>query len=125
MKEFRAAWLASAAMAAGAALILAIVGEIIGSRVAWSVAAGIVLGIVDLVGLGMRLPMWAKLGHRAATLSMNLRLLSRLILLGVSFYALKRFTHLSLGAALIGIFVPHVMYLGWVIWQHKGKGVNG
>lgn len=104
--------------------MLAGMGMMTGSPVAWGFSVGILPGIIDLVGLGLRLPLWAKLNHRAAVLSMNLRFVSRLVLLGVYFYALHRFTHVPVRWALGGIFIPHVIYLVWVVWQHKGKGVN-
>ncbi len=112
-------------MSGGLLLLLALAGAVTGSARASGLAAGMVLGIVDLVGLGLRLPLWAKLNQRAATMSMNLRFLSRLALVGVYFYALRRFTQVNVFWTLAGLFVPHALYLVGAVWQQRGKGVNG
>ncbi len=58
-------------------------------------------------------------------MGLNLRLLSRLVLLGIYFYVLKRYTTVNLSAALAGVFAPHVVYLVWAAFHSRGKGVNG
>ena len=84
VKDFSLLWRRSAAASLSLAGCLVLIGLAVpGSVIFFSVAAGILPGIVDLVGLGLRLPLWAKLNQRAALTSINLRLFSRLILLGV------------------------------------------
>jgi hypothetical protein len=127
VNEFSALWRKSAAASLSLSLVFVLVGLLFagGKIVFWSLAAGIIPGVVDLVGLGLRLPLWARLNGRAAVASINLRLLSRLVLLGVFFYALQHFTDLDLGWALAGIFLPYVVYLTGAIWGLRHKGVNG
>lgn len=125
MKEFHSLWKQSALIAALLGIVLAGIGAVTGSLVFWGLAAGIVPGEIDLIGLGLRLPLWARLNPRAAATGMNFRLLSRLVLLGIYFYVLKRFTTVNLDATLAGVFIPHLVYLVWAAFHSKGKGVNG
>lgn len=125
MKAFAGLWKVAAVIALVIGVLLAVGGAISGSQFILGLAAGILPGEIDLVGLGLRLPLWARLNPRAAVSGVNLRLLSRLVVLGVYFYVLKRYTHLNLDAVLIGVFVPHAVYLAWAALHSKGKGVNG
>lgn len=125
MKTFAALWKQAAIIAMALGLVFALIGAVTGSLFIWGLAAGIVPGEIDLVGLGLRLPLWARLNPRAAVTGLNLRLLSRLVVLGIYFYVLKRYTPVSVYGALIGVFVPHAVYLAWVAFHSKGKGVNG
>nr|WP_207711410.1 hypothetical protein [Sulfobacillus harzensis] len=118
-------WKQAAVFAVVIGVVCVVIAAISGSMVAWGIAAGILPGDIDLVGLGLRLPLWARLNPRAAVMGLNLRLLSRLVLLGVYFYVLQRYTRVNLDAALGGVFVPHLIYLVWAALHHKGKGVNG
>ncbi len=106
-------------------VVFVVIAALSGSQTAWGLAAGIVPGEIDLIGLGLRLPLWARLNPRAAVSGLNIRLLSRLVVLGIYFYVLKRYTSVNLDAALGGVFVPHLVYLVWAAFHHKGKGVNG
>ncbi len=124
MKAFQAIWKQAAVGALALGVLLALGGLVTGSPFIWGLAAGIVPGEMDLVGLGLRLPLWARLNPRAAVTGVNFRLLSRLVVLGIYFYGLKRYTDVNLYAALIGVFVPHVVYLAWAVFHSKGKGVN-
>ncbi len=125
MNEFSILWRRSAAASLSLAGFLVLIGLLFPGQIAfYSLAAGILPGIVDLVGLGLRLPLWSRLNPRAAVASINLRLFSRLIILGVFFYVLQRFTDLSVGWALAGIFVPYAIYLVWAIFRSRHKGVN-
>lgn len=127
MNEFSALWRKSAAVSLSLALAFVLIGFLVtsGRMVFWSLAAGILPGVVDIVGLGLRLPLWARLNGRAAVASINLRLLSRLVLLGAFFYVLQHFTHLDLRWALGGIFLPFAIYLVGAIVSSRHKGVNG
>jgi len=125
VKEFQNLWKHAAVISLALGVVLAGVALISGSLVVWGFAAGILPGEIDLVGLGLRLPLWARLNPRAAVMGMNFRLLSRLVVLGVYFYVLKQYTHVNLYAALFGIFIPHLVYLVWAAFHSKGKGVNG
>ncbi|WP_053960543.1 hypothetical protein [Sulfobacillus thermosulfidooxidans] len=127
MNEFSALWRKSAAASLSLALVFVLIGLLVasGRMVFWSIAAGILPGVVDVVGLGLRLPLWARLNGRAAVASINLRLLSRLVLLGVFFYVLQHYTRLDLRWALAGIFVPYAIYLIGAIFSSRHKGVNG
>lgn len=125
MKAFEALWKQAAIIALGLAILLAAGAAISGSLFIWGLAAGIVPGEIDLVGLGLRLPLWARLNPRAAVAGLNLRLLSRLVVLGIYFYVLRRYTPVNIYGALIGVFVPHLVYLTWAAFHSKGKGVNG
>ena len=125
VKEFSMLWRRSAAASLSLAGCLVLIGVLVPNRIIFfSMAAGILPGIVDLVGLGLRLPLWAKLNQRAALTSINLRLFSRLILLGVFFYVIQHYTTLSVGWSLLGIFVPYAIYLIWAIFRSRHKGVN-
>lgn len=125
VKDFSLLWRRSAAASLSLAGCLVLIGLAVPESVIFfSVAAGILPGIVDLVGLGLRLPLWAKLNQRAALTSINLRLFSRLILLGVFFYVIQHYTSLRVGWALVGIFVPYAIYLIWAIFRSRHKGVN-
>ncbi len=119
MNEFSALWRKSAAASLGLSLIFMLSGWLFADvrTVLWSLATGIIPGVVDLVGMGLRLPLWARLNVRAGVTSINLRLLSRLVLVGVFFYVLQHYTHLDLGWALAGIFLPHAVYLVKAIWS--------
>lgn len=125
MKEFKAAWKNSTAISLGVMVVSAFFGILMRSPLGVGLAAGIIPGVIDLVGLGLRLPLWARLSQGGATLSMNLRFLSRLALLGVYFYVLHKYTRLDLRWAIVGLFVPHAIYLVWIVLQHRDKGVNG
>jgi hypothetical protein len=125
MKTFNALWKQAAIIALAFGLIFTISAAISGSLFLWGLAAGIIPGELDLVGLGLRLPLWARLNPRAAVAGLNLRLLSRLVVLGIYFYVLRRYTPVSIYGALIGVFVPHAVYLVWAAFHSKGKGVNG
>ncbi|PSR20908.1 MAG: hypothetical protein C7B45_12800 [Sulfobacillus acidophilus] len=125
MKDFQDLWKRAAIMALVLGAMFAMSAGISGSRILWGLAAGIIPGEIDLVGLGLRLPLWARLNPRAAVTGVNLRLLSRLVVLGIYFYVLKRYTDVSVYAALIGVFLPHLVYLVWAAVHSKGKGVNG
>ena len=124
MKAFEESWRKAAFISLVVAVVLAIYAAISGSLFVWGLAAGIVPGEIDLVGLGLRLPLWARLSPRAAVSGIILRLLSRLVVLGIYFYVLQRYTSVSLSGALIGIFVPHFVYLVWAAFHSTGKGVN-
>ena len=125
MKAFKDLWKRAALISLVIGFILAASAAVSRSQFIWGLAAGIIPGEIDLVGLGLRLPLWARLNPRAAVAGVNLRLLSRLVILGVYFYVLRRFTAVNLDGALIGVFIPHVVYLVWVAFHSKGKGVNG
>lgn len=125
VKDFQDLWKRAAITALVLGAIFALSAEISGSRIVWGLAAGIIPGEIDLVGLGLRLPLWARLNPRAAVAGVNFRLLSRLVVLGIYFYVLRRYTDVSLYGALIGIFLPHLSYLVWAAFHSKGKGVNG
>lgn len=125
MKEFQNLWKRAAVFSIVLGLALVGAAAITRSYVLWGFAAGILPGEIDLVGLGLRMPLWARLNPRAAVMGINFRLVSRLVVLGVYFYVLKRYTDVNLYAALAGVFVPHVVYLVWAALHSKGKGVNG
>ncbi len=125
MKEFQNHWKRAALIALAISIVCMGGGLVTGSRMAWGVAAGFVPGEVDLIGLGLRLPLWARLTPRAAVVGLNLRLLSRLLLVGVYFYILHHYTVISVPWALVGLFVPHAVYLVDAIWQQRGKEVSG
>lgn len=125
MKEFQERWQQAAVISLAIGVVFVVIAAISGSQAAWGLAAGVVPGEIDLIGLGLRLPLWARLNPRAAVSGLNLRLLSRLVVLGIYFYVLKRYTSVNLDAALAGVFVPHLVYLVWAAFHHKGKGVNG
>ncbi|MDA8206251.1 MAG: hypothetical protein M0Z36_09280 [Thermaerobacter sp.] len=125
MKDFRDQWKKAAIAALLLGLMFAISALMSGSEFMWGLAAGIIPGEIDFIGLALRLPLWARLNPRAAVAGVNLRLLSRLIVLGISFYVLRRYTAVNLYGALIGIFIPYVVYLVWAAFHSKGKGVNG
>ncbi|AEW06296.1 hypothetical protein Sulac_2835 [Sulfobacillus acidophilus DSM 10332] len=125
VKEFTTQWKRAAALTALIGIGLALAGWVTGSRILWGLAMGILPGLVDLIGLGLRLPLWARLNPRAAIVGLNLRLVSRLVLLGGYFYVLSHYTHVALGWALAGIFLPHVVFLVWAAFNRTGKGVNG
>lgn len=125
VKDYRDLWKQAALASLVLGIIFAISAAISGSEIMWGLAAGIVPGEINLVGLGLRLPLWARLNPRAAVTGVNLRLLSRLVILGISFYVLKRYTAVSLYSALIGIFIPDFIHLVWAAFHSKGKGVNG
>ncbi len=124
MKEFTNLWRKSAAVSLGLATLLAVAGLVTGSNAIWGVALGIIPGVIDLVGLGLRLPLWARLNQRAAVTSINLRLMSRLMVLAVYFYILHRYTQVNLKFAVVAVFLPHAIYGLWAFIQHKGKGVK-
>ncbi len=125
MKDFQNLWKQAAVISFGIGVVLAVIAMIAASPIFWGLASGIIPGEIDLVGLGLRLPLWARLNPRAAVSGINLRLLSRLVLLGIYFYVLKHYTDFNIYAALAGIFVPHLVYLVWAAFHRKGKGVNG
>lgn len=125
MKDFKDQWKQAAIIALALGLALAGIGLVTGSPNIWGLASGIIPGEIDLVGLGLRLPLWARLNPRAAVSGVNLRLLSRLVVLGIYFYVLRRYTTVSVYSALIGIFIPHLVYVVWAAFHSKGKGVNG
>lgn len=102
--------------------MLAVAAGVTGSAPMWGISAGIVPGVIDLVGLGLRMPLWARLNQRAAATSINLRFLSRLVVLAVYFYLLHRYTRVSLDWAVAGIFVPHAVYLLWAVRRHRARG---
>lgn len=125
MKDFQALWKHAAIVSVALGIVLAGLGFASGSSVFWGLAAGIIPGDIDLIGLGLRLPLWARLNPRAAMMGINFRLLSRLVVLGVYFYVLKQYTHVNVYAALGGVFIPHAAYLVWAAFHSRGKGVNG
>lgn len=125
MNDFTNLWRKSAAVSLGLAALLAVAGLVTGSNVVWGLSLGIIPGVIDLVGLGLRLPLWARLNQRAAVTSVNLRLFSRLLVLAVYFYVLHRYTYVNLRWTVVALFIPHAMYGIWAFIQHRGKGVNG
>ncbi|MHB1610505.1 MAG: hypothetical protein ACYCT0_02300 [Sulfobacillus sp.] len=125
MKEFTNLWRKSAAVSLGLAALLAVAGLVTGSNAIWGLALGIIPGVMDLVGLGLRLPLWARLNQRAAVASVNLRLLSRLVVLAVYFYVLHRYTQVNLKWAVVAVFFPHAIYGLWAFIQHRSRGVKG
>lgn len=125
MKAFSTLWKQSAIIGVAVGAAFAVVALITGSLFLWGLAAGIIPGEIDFVGLGLRLPLWARLNPRAAVTGVNMRLISRLVVLGVYFYVLKRYTHVNLYGALMGVFVPHAVYLVWAALHSWRKGVNG
>lgn len=125
MKDFTNLWRKSAAVSLGLAALLAVVGLATGSNAVWGLSLGIIPGVIDLVGLGLRLPLWARLNHRAAVTSVNLRLFSRLLVLAVYFYVLHRYTHVNLKWTVVAVFIPHAILGIWAFIQQRGKGVNG
>lgn len=125
MKTFEGLWKQAAIIALALGVLSAVSAAISGSLFIWGLAAGIIPGELDLVGLGLRLPLWARLNPRAAVAGLNLRLLSRLVVLGIYFYVLRRYTPVSVYGALVGVFVPQAVYLIWAAFHNKGKGVNG
>ncbi len=125
MKAFAVLWKQAVLMALVIGLILTATAAVVGSQFVWGLASGIIPGEIDVMGLGLRLPLWARLNPRAAVAGVNLRLLSRLVILAVYFYVLRRFTAVNVYGALIGVFIPHVVYLVLAAFQSKGKGVNG
>jgi multisubunit Na+/H+ antiporter MnhG subunit len=124
VKAFQDLWKRAAVISLVFGGALTVVAWITGSPVLWGLATGIAPGEVDLVGLGLRLPLFAQLNPRAAVTGVNLRFLSRLLVLGVYFYVLHRYTTISLYSAIIGIFVPHAVYLVLAARASRGKGVK-
>ncbi len=125
VKDFTNLWRKSAAVSLGLTALLAVAGWVSGSNAVWGLCLGILPGIGDLVGLGLRLPLWARLNQRAAMTSINLRLFSRLLVLAVYFYVLQRYTHVNLKWAVVAVFIPYAVFGIWAFIQHRGKGVNG
>lgn len=125
MNDFKALWQKTAGLSLLVSVMSAVFGSVTGSGVAWGISLGILPGIIDVIGLGLRLPLWAKLNQGSAILSINLRLMSRLLVLAVFFYGLKKFTRVNIDWAVLGLVIPYAIYIAWAIWQHKGKGVDG
>ncbi|MCY0880974.1 MAG: hypothetical protein OWS74_03180 [Firmicutes bacterium] len=124
VKEYASLWKKSAAVSLGVAAGLAIGGLLIKQHFAWSMLLGLVLGVIDLIGLGMRLPLWVKLGPGPAMVSINVRMLSRLAVLAVVLYVIRLIWAVKLGAFLIGLFFPYIVYLYYAIRQSINKGVD-
>lgn len=124
MKEFKDLWKQAAVIALGVGVIFLLAALATASPILWGLAVGIVPGEIDLIGLGLRLPLWARLNPRAAVTGVNLRLLSRLVILGVYFYVLRRYTQVSIYSALAGVFIPHAVYLIWAAIHGRSKGVS-
>lgn len=115
--------------AAAASLILtaasAAAAATTGSQALWGLTAGLVPGILDLAGMGVRLPMWARLRPAAAMVGVNVRFFSRLAILGFLFYLLSKYTSVDLHWTAGGIFVPYGFYVLFLAIHTIGKGVNG
>ncbi|MCY0879201.1 MAG: hypothetical protein OWU84_09705 [Firmicutes bacterium] len=124
MKAFHDLWKKAAVISLLVGAGLAAIAWGSGSLVIWGLAVGIAPGEVDLIGLGLRLPLFAQLNPRAAITGVNLRFLSRLLVLGVYFYALHRYTKISIDGAIVGIFVPYAIYLILAATASRGKGVK-
>ncbi|MDA8066173.1 MAG: hypothetical protein M0031_11875 [Thermaerobacter sp.] len=125
MSGFTALWRRSVALSVVFGVVLTVAALLTGSVALWGLVAGVVPGTVDLAGLGMRLPLWARLRPAAAMVGINLRFFSRLAVLGLLFFLLARYTSVDLHWTAGGIFVPYGLYLLLLAFQTRGKGVNG
>ncbi len=120
-QEFRCLLGRTARLTAGGVGILG-VASLFWPIGALGLLAGLVLGSIDLLSLGLRLPLWAKASRGTAMFLVNTRFLCRLGLLAVVTYSLERWVGMGIVPwATVGIFLPQITFgvEAWFALLHR------
>lgn len=97
------------------------VASLIWPDYAFGMLVGILLGGIDLVSLGLRLPLWVKAPRGMVYFLVNARFVFRLGLLAVACYFLERWVGMGvLPWATAGIFLPYITF-GVEAWVESLK----